>query len=305
MTPPLTTEVVFAVMPGERPALRVLALAVCSLLVLSGCAGASTSEPTVTPADGQGPILIGTDRSAESRVMAALYGQLLTDAGQPVRAAPTPYASAADAAKAVLAGEIGLAPAYESATLRALPRGDTLPGNMAATLSMALPPGIVALQPAAAERGVVLAVTRSTARRHSLRTLADLGGTGGRLTLGGPASTDPDAPSPSSLKRAYGVSLVPAGMSRTADVLVLRGTAASIREDGLVVLTDPKGVLPPEHVFPLISASDADSAARKALATVNARLTTRQLAALVASVDAGRAPGEAARTWLRAEGLRG
>jgi osmoprotectant transport system substrate-binding protein len=250
-------------------------------------------------------MVIGTDRSAESRVMAALYGQLLTDAGQEVRAAPTPYASAADAAKAVLAGEIGLAPAYESATLRALPRADTLPGNMAATLSMALPPGIVALQPAAAERGVVLAVTPSTARRHSLRSLADLSEAGARLTLGGPASTDPDAPSASVLKRAYGVSLVPAGTSRTADVLVLRSTAPSIREDGLVVLTDPKGVLPPEHVFPLIGASKADSAARKALATVNARLTTRQLAALVASVDAGRAPGEAARTWLRAEGLRG
>jgi len=86
---------------------------------------------------------------------------------------------------------------------------------------------------------------------------------------------------------------------------VLRSPAASIREDGLVVLTDPKGVLLSEHVFPLIGASQADSAARKALAAVNARLTTRQLAALVASVEAGRAPGEAARTWLRTEGLPG
>jgi osmoprotectant transport system substrate-binding protein len=291
-------------MPGVRPALRLLALAACSLvLLLSGCAGASTSKTTVSAADRRGPTVIGTDRSAESRVVAALYGELLTAAGREVRTAPTAYASAADAARAVVAGEIGLAPAYETATLRALPKGDTLPGNMAATLSMALPPGIVALKPAAAERGVVLAVTRSTARRHSLRSLADLGRTGGRLTLGGPASADPDAPSASSLKKTYGVSLVPAGTSRTADVLVLRSTAPSIRENSLVVLTDPKGVIPPEHVFPLISAPSADPAARKALAGVNALLTSEQLAALVASVDAGRAPGEVARTWLRAEGL--
>lgn len=283
--------------------LRTLALAASSLVLLSGCAGASTSGTTVSAADRQEATVIGTDRSAESRVVAALYGELLTAAGQKVRSAPTTYASAADAVKAVLAGEVGLAPAYETATLRALPRGDTLPGNMAATLSMALPPGIVALKPAAAERGVVLAVTRTTARRHSLRSLADLSRTGGRRTLGGPASADPDAPSASSLKKAYGVTLAPAGPSHTADVLALRGTAPSIREDGLVVLTDPKGVIPPEHVFPLIGAPNADPIARRALAGVNARLTTEQLAGLVASVDAGRAPGEVARTWLRAEGL--
>lgn len=71
----------------------------------------------------------------------------------------------------------------------------------------------------------------------------------------------------------------------------------------LVVLTDLKDVIPPERVFPLIGAPNADSTARKALAGVNARLTTEQLAVLVASVEAGRAPGEVARTSLRAEGL--
>ncbi|MFE6620051.1 glycine betaine ABC transporter substrate-binding protein [Streptomyces sp. NPDC057740] len=286
-----------------RPALRRLALAACSFVLLSGCAGAGTSKTSVSAADTQEVTVIGTDCSAESRVVAALYGELLTAAGQKVRTAPTAYASAADTVKAVLAGDIGLTPAYETAMLRALPGGDRLPGNMAATLSMALPPGIVALKPAAAERGVVLAVTRATARRHALRSLTDLSRAGGRLTLGGPASADPDAPSASSLKKTYSVTLAPAGTSRTADVLVLRGTAPAIRKDALVVLTDPKGVIPPEHVFPLIGAPNADSTARKALAGVNARLTTEQLAVLVASVEAGRAPGEVARTWLRAEGL--
>ncbi|MET7703261.1 glycine betaine ABC transporter substrate-binding protein [Streptomyces sp. NPDC005485] len=247
--------------------------------------------------------MIGTDTSTESRVVAALYGELLTAAGQEVRTAKATYASPADTAEAVVAGRIGIAPAYESTMLRALPGAQTMPGNMEATLSMALPPGIVALPPAGAQRGIVLAVTKTTAKRHTLRSLADLGSADGRLTLGGNASRDPDAPSAASLKKAYDSTLTSAGTSGTADVLVLRGTDPAITRDGLVVLTDPESVIPPEHVFPLISAPAVDAPGRAALARVNRALTTGQLAALTYSVDAGEAPRRAARTWLRSQGL--
>ena len=282
---------------------RAAAALVGSLLFLTGCA--SADGPDTAYADPQGPTVIGTDGSAESRVVAALYGELLTDAGTKVRMATTRYASPADTAQAVVAGELGLAPAYESTLLRALPGGQRLPGDMATTLSMALPPGIVALPPAQAQRGLVLAVTRATARTYGLRGLADLARAGGGLTLGGPASGDPDAPTAAALKKAYGVTLAAAGTSDTADVLVLRSSDPALTRDGLVVLTDPKGVVPPEHVFPLVGAPYADLAARKALAGVNSRLTTDRLAELAASVDGGESPAEAARTWLHAEGLLG
>ncbi|MFI7499576.1 glycine betaine ABC transporter substrate-binding protein [Streptomyces sp. NPDC049687] len=295
-------------MSSLHPPLRalVLALTLCSLLALSACGTEPNGQGTTSVyADAQGPAVIGTDSSAESRVMAALYGELLTAAGVEVRTATTVYASPVDTARAVVEGEIGLAPAYESTLLRALPGGQTMPGDMAATLSMALPPGIVALPPAAAERGVVLAVTRATARRHGLSGLTDLGGTGGRLTLGGSASGDPDAPTAGTLKKAYGVTLTPADTSATADVLVLRGTDPVIARDHLVVLSDPDEVVPPEHVFPLAAAPYAGLAARKALARVNSELTTGQLAALTSSVAAGETPARAARNWLRSEGLLG
>lgn len=294
-----------SVTPGTRRRLRLAAAAVCSLVLLTGCAAGAKSEPDTAHADRQGPTVIGTDTSAESRVTAALYRELLTHAGQPVRMATTSYPSPAATARAVVAGRIGLAPAYESALLRTFPGSDTLPGNMPATLSMALPMGIDALPPAAAEHGVVLAVTRATARRHALHSLADLAGAGRRLTLGGSASGDPDAPAPSSLKKAYGVTLTGAGTSATADVLALRSTDPVLTRDRLVVLSDPEGVIPPEHVFPLIQAPYAGLAARKALARVNAALTTDQLAALASAVDAGRSPAATARTWLRSKGLLG
>jgi osmoprotectant transport system substrate-binding protein len=290
-------------MSGIRPPLRIVALAVCSFFVLSGCASGSTGGTHSGYADRQGPTVIGTDGSAESRVVAALYGELLTAAGEEVKTASAPYASAIDAAQAVVDGRISIAPAYESTLLRAMPGGQTMPGNMEATLSMALPPGIVALPAAAAQRGIVLAVTGATAKRKKLNSLADLAKAGGHLTLGGSASGDPDAPSASSLKKAYGVSLTTAGTSKTADVLVLRGTDPAIARDGLVVLTDPKSSIPPEHVFPLISAPAVDLPGRNALARVNTLLTTAQLAALTSSVNAGEAPGKAARTWLRSKGL--
>ncbi|WLW50296.1 glycine betaine ABC transporter substrate-binding protein [Streptomyces sp. YU58] len=281
-----------------------VAAALCSLLFLAGCGGAAKGNDATAYADGAGPTVIGTDGSAESRVVAALYGELLADAGVKVRKASTRYSSPADIARAVAGGRIALAPAYETLTLRALPGGQTMPGNMAATLSMALPPGVDALPPARAQNGVVLAVTRATARTHGLRTFADLA-KAGRLTLGGPASGDPDAPSTASLRKAYGTHLTESGTPATADVLVLRGTDPVITRDGLVVLTDPKGALPPEHVFPLIGAPYAGLPARKALARLNSPLTTAQLAALTASVNGGASPSDTARTWLRSNGLLG
>lgn len=288
---------------ATRSRLRLAAATVCSLVLLTGCAAGATSKPDTAYADAVGPTVIGTDTSAESRVVAAMYGELLTGAGQKVRMATTSYASPSATAKAVVAGRIGLAPGYESTVLRTFPGGDTLPGNVSTTLSMALPVGITALPPAAADRGVVLAVTKATARAHDLHSLADLPKAGSRLTLGGAASKDPDAPTPSSLKKAYGVTLTTAGTSATADVLALRSTDPSLTEDKLVVLTDPEAVIPPEHVFPLIQAPYAGLAARKALARVNSALTTEQLAALASSVDAGESPAKAARTWLRSKGL--
>ena len=277
--------------------------AVCSLVLLTGCAAGAHTESDTAYADRQGPIVIGTDTSAESRAVAALYGELLTDAGQRVRMATTSYPSPAAAAKAVVAGEIGLAPAYESTLLRMFPGGQILPGNMPATLSMALPVGIVALPPAVAQRGVVLAVSPTTARRHNLHSLADLQEADSRLTLGGSAAGTPDAPTPASLNEAYGVTLTPAGTSATADVLALRGTDPVITRDGLVMLTDPAGVIPPEHVFPLVQAPDAGLAARNALARLNSVLTTDQLAALAAAVGSGEPPSEAALNWLRSKEL--
>ncbi|GAQ56045.1 glycine betaine ABC transporter substrate-binding protein [Streptomyces acidiscabies] len=286
----------------RRP-LRTAALALGSLLLLTGCGGTATNGATVSSGDQQGPLVIGSDNSTESRIVAALYEQLLTAAGEHVTTALTPFAGPADSARAVVRGEIGLTPAYETTLLRAMPRSGPRTDNMTLALSMALPPGVVALSPARAERGVVLAVTKALAGHHTLHALPDLRRAGTRLTLGGPAAGDPDAPTPAALTKAYGVTFTTAPKATTPDVLVLRGTDPVIARRDLVVLADPAAVVPPEHVVPLADAASADRTARDTLARLGARLTTSELAALTARVEAGQAPAEAAGAWLRSTGL--
>lgn len=78
-----------------------MAAALCSLLFLVGCSAANAEKSTAY-ADGEGPARIGTDTSAESRVVAELYGELLADAGVEVRMTSTRYSSPEDTAKAVV-----------------------------------------------------------------------------------------------------------------------------------------------------------------------------------------------------------
>lgn len=276
-------------------------LAATALSLLSACGGGSEPQGThAVGVDPAGPIVVGADGSPESRVVAALYEQLLAGAGRQAQPAAGSFPTAADTARAVVAGTVDLAPAYETNLLRALPPGQRLPGNMEASLSMALPVGIEALPAAAAQNGVVLAVHRETAARYHLRSLADLTG---RLTLGGPAATDADAPTAATLADVYHVTLTPAGTSGTADVLVVRSTDPVLARDGLVVLADPRGAIPAEHVVPLINSEHADKTTTTALARLNTALTTDRLAALTAEVLAGRSPEQVAAGWLRTAGF--
>ncbi|WP_105968150.1 glycine betaine ABC transporter substrate-binding protein [Streptomyces geranii] len=283
----------------------VVPAAVTAVLLLSGCGHGQQQQGTYASGGdpGQGPITLGADHSPESRVVAALYEKLLTDAGEQVTLARSSYASPADTAKAVVTGRLTLAPAYETTLLRALGSTSSIPGDIGGTLSMVLPVGITALPPAAAQHGPVIAVSRATARHHDLRSLADLADTHRRFTLGGPAAGASQAPSAGTLSAAYGVPLTPVGTSGPADLQVLRGTDPAIARDGLVVLTDPKGVIPPDHVFPLIGSDYAGKATRTALARLDTTLTTGQLALLASAVTNGQSPDQAATAWLRAKGM--
>ncbi|QNP71322.1 ABC transporter substrate-binding protein [Streptomyces roseirectus] len=214
-----------------------LAAGFAAVLLLAGCGAAGGDGTTSVAADRPGTIVLGTDATPQSRAVAALYAAVLTAAGERVETPDAAYATPADTVRAVVAGELGLAPAYGSTLLSVLPDGQRVPGDLAATLSMALPPGTVALPPAAAD----------------VRVLRDGDGDGGDAAPGDSGSS--------------------------ADVPLK------------------------DHVFPLAEAPALGSAARKALAGLNAPLTTPELAKLTARISAGEDPDDTAEDWLRARGL--
>lgn len=88
------------------------------------------------------------------------------------------------------------------------------------------------------------------------------------------------------------------------DVANLFTTDTDILAEGWVVLTDPKNLIPGQHVVPLIADRKADSNVRKALARLGNALTTEDLTELNRQVDKDKKdPEDVANAWAAAHRL--
>lgn len=88
------------------------------------------------------------------------------------------------------------------------------------------------------------------------------------------------------------------------DVANLFTTDTDIQANDWVVLTDPKNLIPGQHVVPLIADRKADSTVRKALARLGNVLTTAQLTELNRQVDKDKKdPEDVANAYATQHGL--
>ena len=88
------------------------------------------------------------------------------------------------------------------------------------------------------------------------------------------------------------------------DVANLFTTDTDIAAEHWVVLTDPKNLVPGQHVVPLIADRKADSTVRKALARLGGALTTEELTELNRLVDKDKKdPEDVANDWAARHGL--
>lgn len=293
------------------------------LVVVSAC-GTSPVDPlgsgSVTPstaASGRA-VVVGASTSTESSVLAELYAQAMTAHGVPA-ATRTGLGSPDEARRALEEGSVSVLPEYTGDLLLSLDPNATATtaAEVAQALPAALPTGqrVLASSPAADQD--VYVVTRDFARRHGLATLADLKKVSAGLTLGGPAELETLAYGPAALTSIYGVtvkgfrpddSVTMRARDLTAGRLQLAtfGTTESVlAAHGYVELGDPQEIVLPQNVVPLTSAAVAEDAiARRAVESVQAALTTADLAALDERVDAAHvAPAEVARDWLQGQGL--
>ncbi|WP_309030127.1 ABC transporter substrate-binding protein [Streptomyces alfalfae] len=297
-------------------------LAMASVPALAACGGGITSLDGGGAGGGggssKGGVTIGTANFTENQVLGYLYAAALEAEGVKTSVRPN-LGTREILIPALKGGDIDLLPEYQGALLHYLdPKAEaTEEGEMQNALAMALPRGLQILPYGRAEDSDAFVVTRDTAKEYGLKSLADLAKHDGELVIGAAPEVKKRTVGAVGLKDVYGVEFkefksldssgpLVKGALRKGDVDVanLFTTDTDIAAERWVVLTDPKNLIPGQHVVPLIADRKADSTVRKALARLGALLTTRQLTELNRLVDKDKKdPKDVADDWAARHGL--
>ncbi|AZQ35246.1 ABC transporter substrate-binding protein [Streptomyces cyaneochromogenes] len=297
--------------------------AAASVPALAACSGGITSlEGQGSAGSGGGSskdgITIGTANFTENQVLGYLYAAVLQEAGVKVTVRPN-LGTREILIPALKGGDIDLLPEYQGALLHYVaPKATaTEEGEMQNALTIALPSGLQVLPYGMAEDSDAFVVTRETARKYGLTSLADLRKQNGKLVIGAAPEVKKREVGVVGLKEVYGVEfkefksldssgpLVKGALKKgDVDVANLFTTDTDIQANDWVVLTDPKNLIPGQHVVPLIADRKADSTVRKALAELGNTLTTAQLTELNRQVDKDKKdPQDVADAYAKEHGL--
>ncbi|WP_030941768.1 ABC transporter substrate-binding protein [Streptomyces sp. NRRL S-646] len=297
--------------------------AAASVPALSACASGITSLDGQGSASGgggssKGGVTIGTANFTENQVLGYLYAAVLQQAGVKVKVRPN-LGTREIVIPALKSGDIDLLPEYQGALLNYLAPKDNSaePGTMQNALTEAMPSGLQVLPYGQAADSDCFVVTRETARKYGLTTLADLAKQNGKLVIGAAPEVKKRRVGAIGLKDVYGVEfkefksldsdgpLVKGALKKgDVDVANLFTTDTDIAANDWVVLTDPKNLIPSQHIVPLIADRKADDKVREALARLGNVLTTAQLTQLNSQVDNDKKdPEDVADAYAKQHGL--
>jgi osmoprotectant transport system substrate-binding protein len=297
--------------------------AVASVPALSACSSGITSlDSQGTTASGggssKGGITIGTANFTENQVLGYLYAAVLQAAGVKTTVRPN-LGTREILIPALKGGDIDLLPEYQGALLHYVaPKATaTEEGEMQNALTIALPSGLQVLPYGMAEDSDAFVVTRERAEKYGLASLADLKKQNGNLVIGAAPEVKTRQVGVVGLKDVYGVEfkefksldssgpLVKGALKKgDVDVANLFTTDTDIQANDWVVLSDPRNLIPGQHVVPLIADRKADSTVRKALAALGNVLTTEDLTELNRQVDKDKKdPEDVANAYAEQHGL--
>ncbi|MDN3023068.1 ABC transporter substrate-binding protein [Streptomyces sp. S.PB5] len=297
--------------------------AAAAVPALSACASGITSLDSEGTAGGGGGsskdgVTIGTANFTENQVLGYLYAAVLEAAGVKVKVRPN-LGTREIVFPALKGGDIDLLPEYQGALLHYLdPKATaTEEGEMQNAITVALPAGLQVLPYGMAEDSDAFVVTRETAKKYGLTSLADLRKQNGKLVIGAAPEVKKRQVGVIGLKDVYGVEfkefksldssgpLVKGALKKgDVDVANLFTTDTDIQANDWVVLSDPENLIPGQHVVPLIADRKADSTVRKALARLGNILTTAQLTELNRQVDKDKKdPEDVANAYAKQHGL--
>ena len=298
---------------NRRAAKAAFTIALGVALVLGGAAAAPAAESQSTP------IIVGAKNFPEQYVLGQLYRQALIAKGFKVQYKEN-IGSTELADTALKSGQITLYPEYTGIMLSVVFKKKTLPKTAKATYLQAKRlygrRGQTLLRQTPFQDRDVLAVTRATARRYGLRTIADLRKVPD-LTLAGFPEWKTRWTGP--IGRQYGVrgfEFVPlAGISAyqlldQGDVLAadVFTTDPQLLTGKYVQLRDPKNMFGFQHVAPVVDRDLVAQNGARFTSTLNAvsrLLTVRAIQAMNKAVGVDKkSAAKVADQFLRANKLK-
>ncbi len=314
--------------------------AVVAVIALAGGLAACGGESLEKGRDGgaaeageagkKGSLVVGSAGFTESKVLAELYAQLLSDAGYGTSVKTVENRELY--APALEKGEIDVVPEYAATLaefLNAKANGPEAPeknpvasNDVTATFEalekLAEPRGLKVLPAGGAVDQNAFAVSKEYAEKNNLKTLSDLGESKLKVKIAAGDECEIRPFCAPGLKKEYGIDVTgvdPKGVGTPqskqavkdgADQLVLTTTTdATLESFGLVLLEDDKKLQNADNVLPVVNAKDAGTQEiADALGKLTKVLTTDDLVELNRKIDSDRAiPADAAKEYLESKGL--
>jgi len=245
-----------------------------------------------------GTIVVGSANFPENALLAEIYAGALTAKGVKVDKKLN-IGSRETYIPALKDGSIDLIPEYTGVLAQYFnPKvSATDAAGVYAELKAAVPPTLTVLDKSAAEDKDAVVVTKETAAKYKLKSIADLGPQAKNLTLGGPPEWKTRPTGVPGLKKVYNLDFktfrpldaggplsVQALKNGQVDAVNLFTTDPSIAANGFVVLDDPKSLFAAQNVVPLITKSKVTPTVSETLNAISAKLDTATLGELVKQV---------------------
>ena len=287
----------------------------------SSTAGSGSVSPPASAANfpaGTGSITVGSADFPENTLLADIYGDAMAAKGVKV-SKKLNIGERAAYIKALNDGSISFIPEYSGSILSYLDNSATAksPADVYSALQQKLGSKLVALNYAAAQDSDTITVTKDTATKYHLTSLADLCPVANQLILGAPQQFQTRADGVPALKSVYGVTFkqfTPLAAGGTVTVTALKNgsvnaadifsTDPAIAANNFVSLTDPQSMFAAQNVVPILAKAKVTKTMADAVNAVSAKLDTTTLASLVAKVQTDKQdPDKVAKDWLSQNGL--
>jgi osmoprotectant transport system substrate-binding protein len=305
----------------KRTRAALLGAALVGTLALAACGGSSGGSPLSSTGGTKAPsntIVVGSANFPENVVLADIYAGALSAKGVKVTTKLN-IGSRETYIPALKDGSIDLIPEYSGVLLQYFNKTATqvTSDDIFAALKTAVPAPLEVLDQSAAQDKDAVVVTKATATKYHLTSIADLKAVANKLTYGGPPELKTRPTGLPGLKSKYGVvfkkflaldadgpltiQALKSGRIQGGDVFT---TDPNVAANGWVILQDPQNLFAAQNVLPLINTSKASPVVTAALNAVSAKLDTAGLGALVKQVALDKQdPETVAKAWLTQAGL--